>query len=182
MKLIILDRDGVINYDSDHYIKHPSEWLAIPGSLSAMAKLYQAGFHIVVCTNQSGIARGHYSTETLHAIHQKMHQQLAELGGQISHIEFCPHHPDEHCHCRKPEVGMLENIARRFQCHLKQVPFVGDSLRDLQAGATMGCQPILLKSGNGQALVDSQQTLPAGTHIFNNLADFVETYLTGDMP
>ena len=133
MKLVILDRDGVINHDSSAFVKSPDEWVALPGSLEAIARLSQAGWRVVVASNQSGLARGLFSTETLNAIHAKMRSELAQLGGHIDSIFLCPHGPDDGCACRKPKPGMFLDIAHRYDIDLQNVPAVGDSLRDLQA-------------------------------------------------
>ena len=138
MKLIILDRDGVINFDSDQFIKSPEEWKPIPGSLEAIARLNQAGYRVVLATNQSGIGRGLFDMATLNAIHDKMHKALAQVGGRIDALFFCPHAADSKCDCRKPKPGMFEEIGRRFNMDLNGVPAIGDSLRDLQAAAAVG--------------------------------------------
>ena len=148
-KLIVLDRDGVINQDSADYVKTPAEWQALPGSLEAIARLNHAGWRVVVATNQAGIGRGLFDFDALFAIHDKMQRQVAELGGRIDGVFFCPHAPDAHCDCRKPAPGMLKDIAKRLQIDIKGVPFVGDSLRDLEAAAAVDAQPILVRSGNG---------------------------------
>ncbi|WP_323011772.1 D-glycero-beta-D-manno-heptose 1,7-bisphosphate 7-phosphatase [Castellaniella sp.] len=182
MKLIILDRDGVINQDSDDYIKSPDEWEAIPGSLEAIGRLSQAGWRVVVATNQSGLARGLFSMETLGAIHQRMHQAVSAAGGQIDAIFFCPHKPDENCDCRKPKPGMLHDIARRLDVRLEGIPFVGDTLRDLQAGATVGCAPWLVLTGKGRQTWETSGTcgeLPAGTEVRDDLAAVVDALLKG---
>lgn len=147
MKLVILDRDGVINYDSEHYIKSVAEWQAIPGSLAAIAKLNQAGFKIAIASNQSGIARGLYTEAELLEIHLKMQQELKNLGGCIEKICYCPHHPNENCHCRKPRTGMLLEIEQHFSCSLKDVPVIGDRLSDVLAAKTVAARPLLVKSG-----------------------------------
>ncbi|WP_322996651.1 D-glycero-beta-D-manno-heptose 1,7-bisphosphate 7-phosphatase [Castellaniella sp.] len=180
MKLIILDRDGVINQDSDDYIKSPDEWEAIPGSLEAIGRLSQAGWRVVVATNQSGLARGLFSMETLGAIHQRMLQAVSAAGGQIDAIFFCPHKPDENCDCRKPKPGMLHDIARRLDVRLEGIPFVGDTLRDLQAGATVGCAPWLVLTGKGRKTWETSGTcgeLPAGTEVRDDLAAVVDALL-----
>lgn len=159
MNLIILDRDGVINYDSDEYIKSPDEWIAIPGSLEAIAKLNQAGFTIAVATNQSGIGRRLYSKKTLMLIHEKMQNELKKVGGHIDKIFYCPHTADDHCDCRKPKTGLFEQIAAEYKVSLQNVPVVGDSLRDLQAAKKMGCKAILVRTGNGEALLKQKITL-----------------------
>jgi D-glycero-D-manno-heptose 1,7-bisphosphate phosphatase len=147
MKLIILDRDGVINYDSEHYIKTPAEWMPIPGSLAAMAKLYQAGWTISIATNQSGIARGLYSHETLAAIHQKMCAMVEVEGGKVDSIFYCPHHPSENCNCRKPAPGLVEQIYQYYGLGLTHTPFIGDKWTDMQTALAAGCQPILVQTG-----------------------------------
>jgi D-glycero-D-manno-heptose 1,7-bisphosphate phosphatase len=176
MKLIILDRDGVINQDSDNFIKSPREWVAIPGSLDAIARLTQADYHVVVATNQSGVARGKFDMMTLNAIHQKMHTCVEQAGGEIDAIFFCPHAAEDDCDCRKPKPGMLHAIARRFDVNLKSVPTVGDSLRDLQAGFVVGCTPYLVLTGKGEKTRD-KGGLPPGTTIFDNLAEVVNHLL-----
>ncbi len=143
-KLIILDRDGVINYDSVDYIRRPEEWHPIPGSLEAIARLKKAGFRVAVATNQSGIHRGYYTEKTLAAIHQKMQEALAVFGVQIDVIFYCPHLPTENCHCRKPKPGLLEKVAHHFQCNIDQVPFIGDNLSDVQAAIAASATPILI--------------------------------------
>ena len=156
MKLVILDRDGVINYDSAQFIKSPEEWRPIPGSLEAIALLNQAGFRVALATNQSGISRGLFDMAALNAIHDKMHRALAQFGGRIDALFYCPHTAEENCACRKPKPGMLEEIGRRFAADLEGAPSVGDSLRDLQASFAVGAQPILVLTGKGE------KTLAAG--------------------
>ena len=136
MKLVILDRDGVINFDSDHFIKSPAEWKPIPGSLEAIARLTQAGFKVVVASNQSGIDRGLFDMDTLNAIHDKMHRAVKAVGGRIDAIFYCPHSADSNCSCRKPKPGMFERIAACFNIDLGATYAIGDSLRDLQAWIT----------------------------------------------
>jgi D-glycero-D-manno-heptose 1,7-bisphosphate phosphatase len=177
MKLIILDRDGVINYDSDEYIKSVEEWRAIPGSLDAIARLYHAGYHVVVASNQAGIARGKFNIDTLNSIHQKMHTHLAQYGGVIGAIFFCPHGPDDGCECRKPKPGLLREVARRLNTPLDGVYAVGDKLSDLQAASAAGAVPILVKTGYGQSVVNKKE-VPAGVEVYNDLAEFVDELLT----
>jgi D-glycero-D-manno-heptose 1,7-bisphosphate phosphatase len=153
MKLIILDRDGTINEDRDDFVKSPEEWLPIPGSLEAIARLNHAGWHTVIATNQSGLARGLLDIATLNAIHAKMNRALAELGGRIDAVFFCPHGPDDGCTCRKPLPGLLRTIGERYGVPLRETYAVGDSLRDLQAGVAAGCAPHLVRTGKG-ALLD----------------------------
>jgi D-glycero-D-manno-heptose 1,7-bisphosphate phosphatase len=174
MKLVILDRDGVINHDSDKYIKNPQEWRPIPGSLEAIARLNQAGYHVVLATNQSGVGRGLFEVSTLNAIHDKMHRALSQIGGRIDAIFFCPHGADADCRCRKPRPGLLEEIARRFNVDLTGVPTIGDSLRDLHAAAAIGAAPILVLTGKGLKTRD-EGGLPEGTQIFQDLGAAVRS-------
>lgn len=169
MKLVILDRDGVINYDSDHYIKSPDEWTPLPGSLAAIALLNQNGWRTAVATNQSGIARGLFDMHALNAMHTKMHKALATVGGRIDAVFFCPHLPEDDCDCRKPKPGLFLRIAERFDVPMRGVPMIGDSHRDLEAGAAAGCLPILVKTGKGEATL-ARGDLPAGTLVFDDLA------------
>lgn len=176
MKLIILDRDGVINHDSDAFIKSPMEWIPIPGSLEAIARLNQAGYRVVVSTNQSGIARGLFDIVTLNAIHQKLHEAAKQVGATVDAIFFCPHAADNNCDCRKPKPGMLHTIAKRYNVHLKGVPNIGDSLRDLQAGFVTGCVPYLVLTGKGEKTRE-KGGLPPGTTIYKNLSAVVDHLL-----
>jgi len=171
MKLVILDRDGTINHDSDQYIKSPAEWKPIKGSLEAIARLSQNGWRVVVATNQSGIGRGLFDMATLNAIHDTMHRAVHQAGGRIDAIFFCPHAGDANCECRKPKPGMLLEIARRMNVELAGVPLVGDSLRDLQAATAAGARPVLVLTGKGRKTRDAGG-LPAGTAVFPDLAAF----------
>lgn len=170
MKFIILDRDGVVNFDSDQFIKTPDEWKPIPGSLEAIARLNQAGYRVVLATNQSGIGRGLFDMATLNTIHDKMHKALAQAGGRIDALFFCPHTADSKCECRKPKPGMFEEISKRFNIEMNGVPAIGDSLRDLQAAAAMGAQPILVRTGKGEKTL-AAGGLPEGTPVFADLAE-----------
>lgn len=176
MSLIILDRDGVINADSDRFIKTPDEWIPLPGSLTAIARLNQAGYRVVVATNQSGIARGLFDLATLNAIHQKMIEAVAQQGGLIEAIFFCPHAQEARCSCRKPATGLFEEISQRYHQSLTGVPAVGDSLRDLVAAHKMQAQPILVLTGKGQKTLEAGQ-LPESTLIFDNLYETVKSLL-----
>jgi D-glycero-D-manno-heptose 1,7-bisphosphate phosphatase len=149
-KIIILDRDGVINFDSDHYIKNLSEWKPIPGSLEAIAALSQAGYKVAIVTNQSGIHRGLFGIEALHEIHQALQNKVRLLGGHINGIFFCPHQPSEECHCRKPKTGLFELVANFFQVDLNGVIAIGDAWRDIEAALTVNCSPILVLTGKGE--------------------------------
>ncbi|MGH8743611.1 MAG: D-glycero-beta-D-manno-heptose 1,7-bisphosphate 7-phosphatase [Burkholderiales bacterium] len=170
MKLVILDRDGVINHDSAEFIKSPDEWKPIAGSLEAIARLNQAGYRVVVATNQSGIGRRLFDMTALNAIHDKMHKSLTQHGGRIDAIFFCPHARDLMCACRKPKTGLFQEIAQRFNVNLAGVPCVGDSVRDLQAARAAGAQPILVLTGKGKK-TRAAGNLPEGTQIYADLAE-----------
>lgn len=152
--LVILDRDGVINEDSDAYVKSASEWIPIPGSVEAIAELSKAGFTLIVATNQSGLARGYFSEAELTAMHAKMLALVEQAGGKIEGIYHCPHGPDDQCDCRKPKPGMLQQIAADLSLDIAGSYIIGDSKRDLQAGIAMGCHPILVKTGKGQRTLE----------------------------
>jgi D-glycero-D-manno-heptose 1,7-bisphosphate phosphatase len=169
VNLIILDRDGVINYDSEQFIKSPDEWRPIPGSLEAIALLNRWGWRVVVASNQSGVGRGLFDMDTLNAIHDKMTKNLALVGGRLDAIFFCPHPADSPCGCRKPKPGMLIEISERFNVDLAGVPVVGDSLRDLQAAEAVGGLPCLVLTGKGTKTREDPQ-LPPQTVVFNDLA------------
>ncbi|HYW56260.1 MAG TPA: D-glycero-beta-D-manno-heptose 1,7-bisphosphate 7-phosphatase [Polaromonas sp.] len=180
MKLVILDRDGTINSDSDEYVKSPEEWTPLPGALEAIARLNHAGWHVVVATNQSGLGRGLFDVASLNAMHAKMHKMLAAVGGRVDAVFYCPHSPEESCNCRKPLPGLFEQIGARFGVPLKSVPTAGDSVRDLVAGAAAGCEPHLVLTGKSAHYQDGGQPdgLPPGTRLHANLAAFVEFLLT----
>jgi D-glycero-D-manno-heptose 1,7-bisphosphate phosphatase len=176
MKLVILDRDGTINVDSDEFIKTPEEWHPLPGALEAIARLNHAGWRVAVATNQSGLGRGLFDVASLNAIHAKMHKALAAHGGRLDAVFYCPHSPDEGCQCRKPLPGLFEQIGERFGVDLKAAHVVGDALRDVQAGASAGCQPHLVLTGKaavlrGQPLPDAY---PPGTTVHEDLAGFAD--------
>lgn len=173
MKLVILDRDGTINHDSEQHIKSPAEWRPIEGSLEAIARLTQAGYRIVVATNQSGIARGMLDTATLIAIHDTLQRAAGQAGGRIDAFFFCPHAPDAACTCRKPQPGMLLEVARRFNVSLEDTYMVGDQQRDVAAAAAAGARPVLVLTGKGRITRDEGK-LPPGTAVFENLAAFAE--------
>lgn len=179
MQLIILDRDGVINEDSDDYIKSPEEWQPIPGSLEAIARLHRAGWRVVVATNQSGVARGRFDLDALMRTHEKMHRAVRETGGLIDAVFFCPHGPDDNCACRKPKPGLFHDIAQRLRIDLKGVPAIGDSVRDLQAARAAGARPLLVKTGKGQQTLTHPE-LDADVPVFNDLASAVDALLTPD--
>lgn len=178
-KLVVLDRDGVVNLDSDQFIKTPDEWIPIDGSLEAIASLNQAGYRVVIASNQSGIGRGLFEMSALNAMHEKMHKALANLGGRVDAVFFCPHTAADGCDCRKPKAGMLEQLAERFGVELKGVPLVGDSLRDLEAGLAVGCAPHLVLTGKGRR-TEQKGGLPPGTLIHDDLRAFARWQLTGD--
>jgi D-glycero-D-manno-heptose 1,7-bisphosphate phosphatase len=176
MKLIVLDRDGVINEDSDDYVKSPDEWVPIPGSLEAIARLCKAGWTVAVATNQSGVARGKFDLSTLGDMHLKMQQLAMEAGGRIDLIVHCPHGPEDGCDCRKPLPGLFRRIAEHYGLtDLVGVPVVGDSHRDLHAGLVLGGTPYLVRTGKG--LRTLQGPLPPGTLVFDDLAAVVDHLL-----
>ncbi|VVP71624.1 D-glycero-beta-D-manno-heptose-1,7-bisphosphate 7-phosphatase [Pseudomonas fluorescens] len=168
MKLLILDRDGVINHDSDAYIKSLEEWIPIPGSIEAIAQLSKAGWTVAVATNQSGIARGYYPLATLEAMHERLRELVAEAGGEMGLIVYCPHGPDEGCDCRKPKPGMLRVIGEHYRVALGGVWFVGDSSGDLNAASAVDAQPVLVKTGKGQRTLS--KGIPEDTLVFDDLA------------
>ena len=176
MKIVILDRDGVINYDSDQYIKSPAEWRAMPGSLEAIAKLTQAGYKVVIASNQSGLGRGLFDMDTLNAIHDKMHRAVQAVGGRIDAVFYCPHTSDSKCNCRKPKPGMFQRIGACFNTDLSDAYVIGDSLRDLQPAASVGARSVLVLTGKGEA-TQAEGNLPEGTLIFSDLAAAVEHIL-----
>ena len=173
MKLVILDRDGTINHDSVDLIKSPNEWRPLEGSLEAIARLAQAGYRIVVATNQSGIARGLLDTATLIAIHDTVQRAAMQAGGRIDAFFFCPHKADDACQCRKPQPGMLLEVARRFNIALGDTYMVGDALRDVQAAAAAGARPVLVLTGKGLK-TQAEGKLPPGTQVFPDLAAFAD--------
>ena len=180
-KLVILDRDGVINIDSDQYVKSADEWIPLPGSLEAIAELNQAGYQVTVATNQSGLARGLFTINDLHAMHQKMMDLLAPMGGRIDSVFFCPHVDEDQCDCRKPLPGLMRDIASRYRktdsaLPLTGVPIVGDSLRDLEAATVLGASPHLVLTGKGQKTVEAG-ILPAGTVVHADLMAFTKSLL-----
>lgn len=180
-KLIILDRDGVINEDRDDYVKSSAEWIALPGSLEAIALLYQAGYQIAIATNQSGLARGYFGISDLHAMHSKMETLLKPLGGHVDSIFFCPHIDANGCDCRKPQPGLMKEIALRYKKNdsitpLLGVPVVGDSLRDLQAGVALSATPHLVLTGKGKTTL-ANGGLPEGTQIHEDLLAFANALL-----
>lgn len=180
MKLIILDRDGVINRDSDEYIKSPEEFIPIAGSLDAITRLCHAGYTVVVATNQSGIARKLFDMTTLQKMHDKLHRLLTAAGGRIEAIFFCPHGPDDHCECRKPAAGMFKDIGRRFQTDLHGVPVVGDSYRDIEVARAVDAQPILVRTGKGERTLSSGNDLK-GVPVFDDLAAYVDHLLNREI-
>ncbi|CAM3882643.1 D-glycero-beta-D-manno-heptose 1,7-bisphosphate 7-phosphatase [Vreelandella rituensis] len=177
-KLVILDRDGVINQDSDAYVKSLDEWVAYPSSIHAIARLSKAGFTVAVATNQSGISRGYYDIATLEAMHSRLHQLVGQAGGQIAYIAVCPHGPDDNCECRKPKPGLLDEIRHALQLEtLEGSWIVGDSLRDLEAGESRGCQPVLVRTGKG-TWTEAQGKGLGNTRVFENLEVFTDWLLS----
>lgn len=178
LKYVLLDRDGVINHDSDEFIKSPAEWHAIDGSLEAIAQLNHHGFRTVVISNQSGLARGLFDMPTLEAIHDKMCAEVHEKGGHIEAIYFCPHHARDQCECRKPKAGLLKQFAADKHVDLKQTVFIGDSLRDIEAAQSVGAEPLLVKTGKGQKTLRDHPQLTTSLFIFENLHDAAHYLIT----
>ncbi len=174
MKLIILDRDGVINEDSDNYIKSAEEWIPIPGSLESIARLSHIGYKIAIATNQSGLARGLFTIQALNEIHQKLHRSLDRLGCHIDAIVYCPHGPDDHCQCRKPKPGMLQQIGDLFSIDLSTVFVIGDSLRDVLSAQAVNAVPILVRTGKGENTLTSHPELNTEIPVFDDLAACVD--------
>lgn len=176
MQLVILDRDGVINEDSENFIKSPDEWQAIPGSPEAIARLTHANYRVVVATNQSGMGRGLFDIGTFNRINEKMHREINNAGGRIDGIFYCPHRPDEGCKCRKPEPGLLQEICRRLHCDLAGVPAIGDSLRDIDAARAVGARPILVRTGKGRRTELKHKDLD-DVEVYDDLASAVDALL-----
>jgi D-glycero-D-manno-heptose 1,7-bisphosphate phosphatase len=174
MKLIILDRDGVINQDSKEFIKSPAEWRPIPGSLEAISRLNHAGYRVYVASNQSGVGRGLFDIVTLNAIHEKMLDELQKQGGRIEAILFCPHAPEQYCDCRKPRPGLYQQIAKRTNQPLQDVPVIGDSMRDLEAAVSVGARPILVRTGKGQQTLMQYADFLTGIACFDDLGQAVD--------
>ena len=184
IKLVVLDRDGTINEDRDDYVKSADEWVPQPGALAAIARLYQAGWHVVVATNQSGLGRGLFDAYTLNEMHAKMNALLMPLGGRVDAVFFCPHAPEDDCRCRKPRPGLFEDIGLRFGIDMAGVPAVGDTLRDLQAASTVGCTPHLVRTGKAASLdeagVQAMREKVPGLTVHADLAAFVDALLAAE--
>lgn len=176
-KLIILDRDGVINQDSEHYIKTPDEWRAIPGSLTAIKRLNDAGFIVTIATNQSGVNRGLLTLDTLHAIHAKMYQQLHDIDAHIDDLIFCPHAPSENCPCRKPKAGMMLTLMEKWKISPAHTWVIGDALRDVEAGQIAGCHVVLVLTGKGEKVIAHHRDELQGVPIYQDLAAAVDDLL-----
>lgn len=178
MKVVVLDRDGVINQDSDSYIKSADEWLPVDGSIDAIARLSNSGYKVFIATNQSGIGRKLFDEYALAQIHSKLCSMVEESGGFIDGIFYCPHTPEENCQCRKPGVGLLKQIESEFACSLAGASFVGDSYKDIQAALAFGCAPILVRTGKGAETEKRIQLekLP-GIPVYDDLASAVQQNL-----
>jgi D-glycero-D-manno-heptose 1,7-bisphosphate phosphatase len=183
MPLLVLDRDGVVNQDADDYIRSEQDWIPIPGSINAIARLSRAGYRVVIATNQSGLNRGYFTLEDLESIHSRLCAMVEEQGGSIAGIFYCPHRPDENCDCRKPATGLLRAIERELGEPVAGCYFIGDSLKDLQAGQAMSCEPVLVLTGKGMLtrdqLVDGNVDLvnPQAISVYENLHDAAEAIL-----
>lgn len=179
LRLLILDRDGVINADSRDFVKTTEEWRPLPGSIGAIADLSRAGYTIAVASNQSGLARGLFDRHALRAMHRKLRRLVGRHGGRVDRIVVCPHGPGDGCRCRKPAPGLLERLARHYQVALNGVPVIGDSLRDLQAAQAAGALPVLVRTGNGARTARSLPQELAGVAVYDDLADFARQTLAG---
>lgn len=179
-KLVILDRDGVINRDSAAFIKSPHEWIALPGSIEAIAGLCRAGFRVVIATNQSGVGRGLFSEQILDDIHAKLEAAVLAGGGRISGVFVCPHLPEAGCDCRKPKPGLLNQIASAFDVALTGIPMIGDSLRDLEAAVAVGGQPVLVRTGNGHA-TEQRVKQAWRVRVYDDLASAADAIITGEI-
>jgi len=180
MKVIVLDRDGVINHDSDEYIKSKEEWLPIAGSLEAIARLNHGGYIVVVASNQSGLARGFFDIEALSAMHKKMDDELTKVGGHVDAIFYCPHGPDDGCDCRKPKPGMLLEIGQRFNVPLNEVVFIGDSVSDIKAASNAHAKPMLVRTGKGvkaEMILKAECKQSKSIPVFDDLASAVTAIL-----
>ena len=178
-RVVILDRDGVINEDSDRFVKSVDEWIPLAGSIDAIARLSNAGYRVAVATNQSGLARGLLTPADLDGMHRKLRDLLAEQGGRIEMIVYCPHGPDEGCSCRKPRTGMLEEIARRLSVDLSGVPFVGDSVRDVLAAHAAGATPWMVRTGKGEETLRTQAPCLEGVPVYADLAAVADALIRG---
>ncbi len=181
MALIILDRDGVINEDSDDYIKSPDEWVPIPGSIQAIARLNHAGYRVIVVTNQSGVGRGLFDIDVLGKIHEKMCKSLEEAGASIEAIFYCPHTPDDGCNCRKPKPGMFLDIEKRLGKNLNDVYAVGDSMRDIEAAQSAGASPVLVRTGKGMRTLQTVDDRLDRVPTYDDLFTFVDALLNGEL-
>lgn len=184
MRIVVLDRDGVINEDSDEFIKSPDEWIPIPGSLEAIARLCRADFRIIIISNQSGVARGLLTIDMLNRIHVRMLEHIHQKGGEVDAILVCPHGPNDGCDCRKPKPGLFNELARRLKINLNGVPVVGDSIRDLEAAVAVNAAPVLVKTGKGLASVEALATKPhlGDVPVFEDLASFANHFLRTNRP
>jgi D-glycero-D-manno-heptose 1,7-bisphosphate phosphatase len=181
MKLVILDRDGVINHDSDEYIKSPEEWVPIPGSLEAIARLHREGYKVVVVTNQSGVGRGLFDMNMLGRIHSKMLEAVRAKGGEIDAIFFCPHRPEDNCRCRKPQPGLYQEVTERLKVNLSGVYSVGDTERDIIVARLVSARPVLVRTGKGKRTLKKSKAL-ADVPVFEDLAAFTDNLLSGKLP
>jgi len=184
MRLAILDRDGVINQDSEEFIKTPEQWVPIPGSLEAIARLCRAEYRVVIITNQSGVGRGLYTLDMMNKINMRMFELISQKGGEIDALLFCPHAPDAGCECRKPKPGLFHELARRLKVNLTGIPAVGDSMRDLEAAIAAGARPVLVRTGNGpqtlEAIRRGDDERLKQVPVYDDLAAFVDHHMLGD--
>jgi D-glycero-D-manno-heptose 1,7-bisphosphate phosphatase len=167
-RLVIVDRDGVINEDSDDYIKSVGEWRPIAGSLEAIGALTRGGYQVAVVTNQSGLGRGLFDEATLAAIHRHMLAAVHAAGGELAGIYYCPHAPDADCDCRKPRPGLFRNLERELGLSVRGAPYIGDKLSDVEAAEAAGARPILVRTGRGVAA--EAAAAARGVAVFDSLS------------
>lgn len=175
--MLILERDGVINEEPEEFVASPADWQPIPGSVEAIARANSAGYHVVIASNQPGLAQGRFDIDTLNAIHQRMFTELSVAGGHVDAVFFCPHAPQDKCQCRKPQPGMLLEIGTRFHADLQDVQVIGNSLGDIQAARAAGAQPVLVRTGKWQQTMQHKQEL-VGVSVYENLAAAVDALLS----
>lgn len=184
MRLAILDRDGVINEDAPGFVKTPEQWVPIPGSLEAIARLCRAEYRVVIVTNQSGVGRGLFTLDMMNKINMRMFELINQKGGEIDAVMFCPHTPDAGCECRKPKPGMFNELARRLKVNLTGIPAVGDSIRDLEAAVAAGAEPVLVRTGQGENTLEAIQRNGSErlkqVPVYDNLAAFVDHHMLND--
>lgn len=176
MKLVILDRDGTIGDQIGAQGDSSSDWQPLPGALQAIARLNHGGWHVVIVSNEGGLGRGVYEMAKVNDLQARMYKMLATVGARVDAMFFCPHAPDEGCHCRKPGTGLFEQIRERFGVELKGTPAAGDSLDDAIAAAAAGCVVHLVLTGEGAQYRECAlpAAFPPGVVVHEDLAAFAQ--------